>query len=55
MTVDDCEQVTRQLQHALEVDGVDYARAWRSRRPGLTGRCASAADWHRFAGSEVEV
>ena len=26
VTVEDCEKVTRQLQFALEVDGVDYAR-----------------------------
>src|SRR5882724_9178341 len=26
VTVDDCEQVTRQLQYALEVDGVVYER-----------------------------
>jgi len=26
VTVEDCEAVTRQLQHVLEVDNVDYAR-----------------------------
>ena len=26
ITVEDCEKVTRQLQHVLEVEGVDYQR-----------------------------
>ncbi len=26
ITVEDCEKVTRQLQYALEVEGVDYKR-----------------------------
>ena len=26
VTIEDCEKVTRQLQYALEVDGIDYNR-----------------------------
>jgi ribosome maturation factor RimP len=37
VTVDDCELVTRQLQYALEVDGVPMSGS-RCRRPGWTGR-----------------
>ncbi len=54
VTVDDCEVVTRQLQFALEVEGVDYARLEVS-SPGLDRPLKREADWPRFAGSEVEV
>ncbi len=54
VTVDDCEQVTRQLQFALQVDGVDYARLEVS-SPGLDRPLRKPADWQRFAGSEVDV
>jgi ribosome maturation factor RimP len=54
VTVDDCERVTRQLQHALEVDGVDYARLEVS-SPGLDRPLKRAADFERFAGSGVEL
>lgn len=54
VTVDDCELVTRQLQYALEVDGVDYARLEVS-SPGLDRPLRKPADWQRFAGSEVEL
>jgi ribosome maturation factor RimP len=39
ITVEDCEKVTRQLQFALEVDGVDYKRLEVS-SPASTGLCA---------------
>jgi ribosome maturation factor RimP len=52
--VEDCELVTRQLQYALEVEGLDYARLEVS-SPGLDRPLRSAADYERFAGSEVSV
>lgn len=54
VTVDDCEQVTRQLQFALQVDGVDYSRLEVS-SPGLDRPLRKPADWQRFAGSEIDV
>lgn len=54
ITVDDCEQVTRQLQTVLEVEGVNYARLEVS-SPGLDRPLRRPADWQRFAGSAVDV
>jgi ribosome maturation factor RimP len=54
VTVDDCEIVTRQLQYALEVDGVAYERLEVS-SPGLDRPLKTAADFDRFAGQEVSV
>jgi ribosome maturation factor RimP len=54
VTVDDCEKVTRQLQYALEVDGVDYQRLEVS-SPGLDRLLRHAADYQRFAGQQVEL
>jgi ribosome maturation factor RimP len=54
VTVDDCEIVTRQLQYALEVDGVAYERLEVS-SPGLDRPLKSEADFDRFAGQEVSV
>lgn len=54
VTVDDCERVTRQLQYALEVDGVDYDRLEVS-SPGLDRPLRREADYARFAGLEVSV
>jgi len=54
ITVEDCEQVTRQLQYVLEVEGCDYARLEVS-SPGLDRRLSRPADWRRFAGREVEL
>ncbi|MFO1220845.1 MAG: ribosome maturation factor RimP [Burkholderiaceae bacterium] len=54
VTVDDCERVTRQLQYALQVDGIDYARLEVS-SPGLDRPLRKPADWERFAGSEVDL
>ena len=44
ITVDDCERVTRQLQHVLEVEGVPYERLEVS-SPGLDRPLKSAADF----------
>jgi ribosome maturation factor RimP len=54
ITVDDCEKVTRQLQHVLEVEGLAYERLEVS-SPGLDRPLRSAADFARFEGEQVEV
>lgn len=54
ITVDDCEQVTRQLQHVLEVDNVAYERLEVS-SPGLDRPLKKAADYARFVGEQVEL
>jgi ribosome maturation factor RimP len=54
ITVDDCEKVTRQLQHVLEVEGVDYQRLEVS-SPGLDRPLRRPADYARFAGREIDL
>ena len=54
ITVDDCEKVTRQLQHVLEVEGCAYARLEVS-SPGLDRPLKKAADYERFAGEQVDL
>ncbi len=54
ITVDDCERVTRQLQYALEVEGLDYARLEVS-SPGLDRPLKTEADFERFAGLAVQL
>ena len=54
VTVEDCEKVTRQLQFALEVEGLDYARLEVS-SPGLDRPLKRPADYERFAGQAVQV
>jgi ribosome maturation factor RimP len=54
ITVDDCEQVTRQLQYALEVEGMDYARLEVS-SPGLDRPLKSEEHLQRFVGHAVSV
>ena len=54
ITVEDCEKVTRQLQHVLEVEGCDYQRLEVS-SPGLDRPLKKPADFERFAGAQVEV
>lgn len=54
ITVDDCEKVTRQLQHVLEVEACDYKRLEVS-SPGLDRPLKKAADFARFAGEPVEI
>jgi ribosome maturation factor RimP len=54
VTVDDCERVSRQLQHVLEVEGVGYERLEVS-SPGLDRPLRSAGDFARFVGAEVEL
>lgn len=54
VTVEDCETVTRQLQYALEVDGLAYARLEVS-SPGLDRPLKSEADYLRFADQAVSL
>jgi ribosome maturation factor RimP len=54
VTVEDCERVTRQLQHVLEVEAVSYERLEVS-SPGLDRPLKRPADYQRFAGHEVNV
>ena len=54
VNVEDCEKVTRQLQFALEVEAVDYARLEVS-SPGIDRPLRNEQDFERFAGREVDV
>ena len=54
INVDDCEKVTRQLQHVLEVEGCAYERLEVS-SPGLDRPLKKAADYARFSGEQVEL
>jgi ribosome maturation factor RimP len=54
VTVEDCEKVTRQLQFALEVDGVDYKRLEVS-SPGIDRPLRNEQDFERFVGSEIDI
>lgn len=54
ITVDDCEKVTRQLQHVLEVEGCAYERLEVS-SPGLDRPLKKAGDYARFVGEQVAI
>ncbi len=54
INVDDCEKVTRQLQHVLEVEGTNYQRLEVS-SPGLDRPLRSVGDFERHLGHEVEI
>lgn len=54
ITVEDCEKVTRQLQFALEVDGVEYQRLEVS-SPGIDRPLRHEQDFVRFEGSTIDV
>lgn len=54
VTVEDCEKVTRQLQFALEVDGVDYRRLEVS-SPGIDRPLRHAQDFERFVGEQIDI
>ncbi len=54
IVVEDCEAVTRQLQHVLEVEDCSYQRLEVS-SPGLDRRLQRAADFVRFAGQPVSL
>ena len=54
VTVEDCEKVTRQLQFALEVDGVEYNRLEVS-SPGIDRPLRHEQDFVRFAGALIDI
>ncbi|KAF1042655.1 ribosome maturation factor RimP [Xylophilus sp.] len=54
ITVEDCEKVTRQLQFALEVDGIDYHRLEVS-SPGIDRLLRDERDLQRFEGEVVDL
>ena len=54
VTVEDCEKVTRQLQYALEVDGVDYKRLEVS-SPGIDRPLRHEKDFERFVGEMIDI
>ena len=54
VNVEDCEKVTRQLQFALEVEGVEYKRLEVS-SPGIDRPLRTERDFERFAGEVVDV
>ncbi|MBN8752030.1 MULTISPECIES: ribosome maturation factor RimP [Variovorax] len=54
VTVEDCEKVTRQLQFALEVDGVDYKRLEVS-SPGIDRPLRNEQDFERFVGEVIDI
>jgi ribosome maturation factor RimP len=54
INVEDCEKVNRQLQFALEVDGVEYKRLEIS-SPGIDRPLRHAQDFERFVGRMIDV
>ena len=54
INVDDCERVTRQLQHVLEVEGCAYERLEVS-SPGLDRPLKKAPDYERFVGERIAL
>ncbi len=54
VTVEDCEKVTRQLQFALEVDGVEYKRLEVS-SPGIDRPLRHTQDFERFVGQVIDI
>jgi ribosome maturation factor RimP len=54
INVEDCEKVNRQLQFALEVDGVEYRRLEIS-SPGIDRPLRHVQDYERFVGHTVDI
>ena len=54
VNVEDCEKVTRQLQYALEVEGIEYKRLEVS-SPGIDRPLRHEKDFERFAGHVVDI
>lgn len=54
ITIEDCEQVSRQLSHVLTVENVEYSRLEVS-SPGLDRPLKKPADFERFAGERITV
>jgi ribosome maturation factor RimP len=54
ITVEDCEKVNRQLQFALEVDGIEYRRLEIS-SPGIDRPLRHSQDFERFTGQVIDI
>ena len=54
VTIDDCAAVSSQLSRVFAVENIDYDRLEVS-SPGLDRPLIKAADYRRFAGSEVQI
>ena len=54
VNVEDCEKVHRQLQFALEVDGIEYRRLEVS-SPGIDRPLRGEPDFERFVGVVVDI
>ena len=54
INVEDCEKVNRQLQFALEVDGVEYNRLEIS-SPGIDRPLRNDNDFKRFVGQLIDI
>ena len=54
INVEDCEKVNRQLQFALEVDGIEYKRLEIS-SPGIDRPLRHIQDFERFAGHVIDI
>lgn len=54
ITIEDCEQVSRQLSRVYEVENIDYKRL-EVGSPGVDRPLRSLADFLRFAGEHIEV
>lgn len=54
INVEDCEKVNRQLQFALEVDGIEYKRLEIS-SPGIDRPLRHVQDFERFVGRTIDV
>ena len=54
INVEDCEKVNRQLQFALEVDGIEYKRLEVS-SPGIDRPLRHDKDFERFVGSVIDI
>ena len=54
INVEDCEKVNRQLQFALEVDGVAYSRLEVS-SPGIDRPLRNEQDFERFVGELIDI
>ena len=54
INVEDCEKVNRQLQFALEVDGIEYKRLEIS-SPGIDRPLRHTQDFERFVGHVIDI
>ncbi len=52
--IQDCEEVSRQLSHAFEVENIDYKRLEVS-SPGVDRPLREPADFVRFAGQRIDL